>query len=72
LLEFETIQYKPRGYAVATPEQLAMIDTLPKRELMRRGMNQHTLEKICSKKPVRACKLSECLKAIASELEKAF
>ena len=72
LLEFETIQYKPRGYAVATPEQLAMIDTLPKRELMRRGINQHTLEKICSKKPVRACKLSECLKAIASELEKAF
>lgn len=33
-----------------------------KRELMRRGVSQHTLEKICSRKPVRVAKLATCLK----------
>ena len=31
---------------------------------MRRGVNQHTLEKICEREPVRAAKLMECLKAL--------
>jgi hypothetical protein len=31
---------------------------------MRRGINQHTLEKICSGESVRANKLAECLKAL--------
>jgi hypothetical protein len=41
-----------------TDEQLERIAKVPKRELMRRGINQHTLEKICRKKPVRALKVS--------------
>jgi len=63
LLEFKTIEYKRKGYAIATEEQLEQISRVPKREFMRRGMNQHTLEKICTKEPVRAIKLAECVKA---------
>ena len=65
LLEFKTIEYKRKGNIIATDEQLAQIAKHPKLELMRRGINQHTLEKICSRKPVRASKLSECLKTLA-------
>src|SRR5437660_11373636 len=54
LLEFKTIEYKRKGYPVATDEQLERIATIPKREFMPRGINQHTLEKISSKLPVRA------------------
>ena len=64
LLEFKTIEYKRKGYAIATDEQLKRIANIPKRELRRRGINQHTLEKICAKKPVRASKLAECLRVI--------
>lgn len=63
LLEFKTIEYKRKGYAIATDEELKRILTIPKREFMRRGINQHTLEKICAKEPVRAIKLAECVKA---------
>jgi hypothetical protein len=31
---------------------------------MRRGTNQHTLEKICAREPVRAVKLAKCLKVL--------
>src|SRR5215468_10846178 len=41
--------------AVATHEQLKRIEKIPKREFMRRGINQHTLEKICKREPVRSC-----------------
>jgi len=64
LLEFKTIKYKRKGYAVATDEQLARIARVPKREFIRKGINQHTLEKICEQKPVRAIKLGECLKVL--------
>jgi len=64
LLDFRAIEYKPKGYAVATDEQLARIAKVPKREFMRREINQHTLEKICKKEPVRAIKLAKCLKAL--------
>jgi len=64
LLEFKTVEYKRRGNAVATDEQLAQIATVPKREFMRRGINQHTLEKICKREPVRAVKRAECLKVL--------
>jgi hypothetical protein len=57
LLEFKTIEYKRKGYAIATDEQLQKIATIPKREFMRRGINQHTLEKICSKEPVLGIKI---------------
>jgi len=63
LLEFKTVDYRRKGYAVATDEQLEKIRKVPKRELIRRGINQHTLEKICARKPVRANKLAECEKA---------
>jgi hypothetical protein len=43
---------------VATEEQLERITKIPKREFMRRGINQHTLEKICKREPVRAEKLA--------------
>jgi hypothetical protein len=64
LLEFKTVEYKRKGNAVATKEQLERIAKIPKREFIRRGINQHTLEKICRKEPVRAIKLAICLKVL--------
>jgi hypothetical protein len=64
LLEFKAIQYRRKGNAVADEGQLARIAKIPKREFMRRGINQHTLEKICEQEPVRAIKLAECLKVL--------
>jgi hypothetical protein len=64
LLEFKTIEYKQKGMAVATDEQVARIADVPKREFIRLGINQHTLEKICNRKPVRAIKLAACLKVL--------
>jgi len=61
LLDFQAVEYKRKGIAVATEEQLVRIATLPKREFMRREINQHTLEKICRREPVRANKLAKCL-----------
>ena len=52
LLEFKTVEYKRKGYAIATDEQLKQIAKIAKREFMRRGTNQHTLEKICKRQPV--------------------
>jgi hypothetical protein len=43
---------------------LERIARVPKREFMRRGINQHTLEKICNREPVRANKLATCLKSL--------
>jgi len=53
-----------KGNAVADSEQLARIAKIPKREFMRRGINQHTLEKICRGKPVGVTKLAKCLKTL--------
>jgi len=64
LLEFKAIRYKRRGTMIATDEQLARIEKVPKREFIRRGINQHTLEKICGKVPVRASKVPEILKVL--------
>jgi hypothetical protein len=70
LLEFKAIQYKRRGKAIASTEQLQRIAKVPKREFIRRGINQHTLEKICKREPVRLVKLAKCLKSLAEyELE---
>src|SRR5262249_24786551 len=69
LLDFKAVQYKKKGNAVANDNQLADIAKVAKRELMRRGVSQHTLEKICNRKPVRAQKLAKCLKVI-EELRK--
>jgi len=68
LLGFKTVQYKRRGYAFADDAQLARITKVPKRELMRRGVTQHTLEKICRRERVRAVKLAKCL-AVLEEYE---
>jgi hypothetical protein len=71
LLEFNAIEYKRKGNAVADDGQLARIAMIPKREFMRRGINQRTLEKICNRKPVRAVKLAKCLKVLEEhELER--
>ena len=64
LLEFKAIEYKRRGYAVAAPEHLTRIAQVPKREFMRRGINQHTLEKICRREPVRGMKFAKCLRVL--------
>jgi hypothetical protein len=64
LLDFKAIEYKRKGNAVATDEQLALIEKVPKREFMRRGTGQHTLEKICKREPVRTSKLTECLQVL--------
>ncbi len=73
LLDFKTIEYRRRGNAVADDEQLARIAKVPKREFMRRGINQHTLEKICRRGPVRVSKLTSCLKVLEEyELENKY
>jgi hypothetical protein len=64
LLEFATTQYVPKGNIVANDDQLSRIATVPKREFIRRGINQHTLEKICRRVPVRAIKFANCLRAL--------
>jgi len=64
LLDFKAIEYKRKGNAIATDEPLARIANVPKREFMRRGINQHTLEKICRKEPVRASRLAKVLKVL--------
>lgn len=64
LLEFNAIQYRQKGNAVANDDQLARIKKVPKREFMRRKINQHTLEKICRGEPVRASKLAEVLRVL--------
>ena len=64
LLEFKATQYRRQGNVVADDDQLSRIRTVSKREFMRRGINQHTLEKICRREPVRAAKLAKCLKAL--------
>jgi hypothetical protein len=70
LLDFKAIQYRRKGNAVADDAQLARIGNVPKREFMRRGINQHTLEKICKREPVRAIKVAECLRVLEQyELE---
>ena len=62
LLDFKPIEYKRKGNAVATDEQPGQIAKVPKREFMRRGINQHTLEKICKK-------LAKCL-AVVEDIAK--
>ena len=64
LLEFKSIQYRRRGKIVATDEQLQRIAKIPKREFMRRGINQHTLEKICRKEPIGVSRLTKLLKVL--------
>ena len=64
LLEFKAVEYKRRGYAIATDEQVKRIAKVPKREFMRRGINQHTLEKVCRRKPVRTFNLATCMKVL--------
>jgi hypothetical protein len=64
LLDFKAIEYRRRGTAVADDERLARMEGVPKREFMRRGINQHTLEKICKKEPVRASKMAEVVKVL--------
>lgn len=49
---------------MSTEEQLARITKVPKRDFMRRGVNQHTLEKICKRIPVQATKLAKCLRVL--------
>ena len=69
MLDFKAIQYRPKGQAVADDQQLARIAKVPKREFIRRGINQHTLEKICGLEAVRAIKLARCL-AVLEEYER--
>jgi len=64
LLDFKTVEYKRKGNAVASDEQLERISIAPKREFIRRGINQHTLEKICKGEPVRSAKLAKCLRVL--------
>ncbi len=64
LLDFTTIEYKRKGNTVATDEQLAWIAKVLKREFMRRGIKQDTLEKVCRKEPVRASKMAKVLRVL--------
>jgi hypothetical protein len=64
LLDFKAIEYERTGFAIATDEQLVRIAEVPKREFMRRGINQHTLEKIYKREPVRALKLAKTLQVL--------
>ncbi len=71
LLDFEAVQYTRKGKTLADDDQLAQISQLPKREFMRRGVSQHTLEKICKKQSVRAVKLAKCLEVLSELGEQA-
>jgi hypothetical protein len=64
LLDFSAVQYRRKGNAIANESQLSEIVKIPKRELMRRGINQHTLEKIYAQAPVRMSNLAKCLKVV--------
>jgi len=64
LLDFRAVQYRRKGNAIADNNQLTEIVKIAKREFMRRGLSQHTLEKICNRKPVRIAKLAKCLKVV--------
>ncbi len=66
LPDFKAIECRRKGNAFAPDEQLARIAEVPKREFMRRGINQHTLEKICRREPVRAVKLAKCLTVLVT------
>ena len=70
MLDFKAVVYKRKGYVVATDEQLARLAQVPKREFRRKGINQHTLEKISAKKPVRASRFAKCLRVL-EECERA-
>ena len=50
-----------KSTAIATDSQLRRLAKCPKRELIRRAMNQKTLERIFSRRPVRPSKLAKCL-----------
>jgi hypothetical protein len=67
--EFKSIEYKRKGDAVAMDEQLKRITQMPKREFMRRGINQHTLQRICKRQPVRVVKLAKRLKALEQTID---
>jgi hypothetical protein len=64
LLEFRAVEYRPKGSVVATDEQVSRISSLLRREMMRRGISQHTLEKIVRREPVRVASLAKCLNAL--------
>jgi hypothetical protein len=64
LLDFKAIEYERIGNAIATDEQLARIAKVAKREFIRRGINQHTLEKICRREAVRASRLARVLQVL--------
>ena len=63
-LDFKAVQYRRKGNAIADDNQLTDIVKIAKREFMRRGVSQHTLEKICNRKSVRAVKPPRCLKVV--------
>jgi len=54
----------PHSRRLADDDQLRRIGKVPKREFMRRGINQHPLEKICKREPVRASKLTQVLRVL--------
>lgn len=64
MLEFKTIEHTRKGYAIATNEQLVRIARIPKREFIRRGINQRTLEKICRNEAALASKLAKLVKVL--------
>ena len=64
LLDFKAVQYARKGNAIANDDQLEQITNIPKRELMRRGVNQHTLEKICKQISGQANKFAKCLRVL--------
>jgi hypothetical protein len=63
-LELQAIEHKRKGLAIATDEQLARIEKVPKREFIRRKINQHRLEKICRREPVSAIQFANCLRKL--------
>lgn len=50
--------------ATASKDHLTRIANFPKRQLICRGINQGTLEKICTRVPLGASKLAKCLKVL--------
>ena len=66
LLDFKAVRYRRKEMPPLTTISSPRLGRL---QGLRRGVSQHTLEKICDRKPVRIVKLAACLKVV-EELKK--
>ena len=64
LLDFKAIRYRRKEMVLATADSWKGSRIFRNQNLFDRGLNQHTLEKICRREPVRAIKLAMCMRIL--------